>query len=113
MIEVPVAAEGVKTQPVALPALVKSAATKLLMDSEKVRLYAMLVRLVGVVCAEVKVETLGAVRSMVIVVVAEAFELGPVFWVGAPSATVLAFNRGVKVPSPQPVTVMVKLVPLL
>ena len=55
----------------------------------------------------------GAVLSMVIVVVAEVFELGPVLGVGAVSATVFAFRRGISVPSLQPVIVIVKLVPLL
>ena len=55
----------------------------------------------------------GAVLSMVIVVVAEVFELGPLLGVGAVSATVFAFKRGISVPSLQPVIVIVKLVPLL
>lgn len=72
----------------------------------------MLVTLVGVICAEVNEETVGAVRSMVIVVEAAEFEVGPLLGVAAVSATVFALRRGVRVPSLHPVMVIVKLVPL-
>ena len=55
----------------------------------------------------------GAVRSIVIVVEAELFEVGPELGVAAVSATEFAFSRGIRVPSLHPVMVTVKLVPLL
>ena len=69
--------------------------------------------LVGVLCAEVKPETVGAVRSMVIVVVALVADVGPELGGVAVSETEFAFKRGTRVPSLQPVIVTVKLVPLL
>ena len=60
---------------------------------------------VGVDCAEVNDETLGAVRSTVIVVVAVAADAGPVL--ETESVAPLAAKRGMTVPEPQPDTVMV------
>ena len=61
---------------------------------------------VGVDCAEVNDETLGAVRSTVIVVVAVAADAGPVLV--AVSLAPSAAKRGITVPSEQPDTVTVR-----
>jgi hypothetical protein len=56
---------------------------------------------------------LGAVRSIVMVVEAELFEMGPTLGVVAVSATEFALRRGTRVPSLHPVMVIEKLMPLV
>lgn len=84
---------GAKTHPVALPAFEKSPATTLevFIDLEKVKVKVMAeLEFVGVVCAEVKEEIVGLVRSMVITELEVAAPTGPAFV--ALSLTAFAFN---------------------
>lgn len=74
--------EGANTQPVALPAFEKSPATTLevFIDLEKVKVKKMAeLEFVGVVCAEVKEEIVGLVRSMAITELEVAALTGPAF----------------------------------
>ena len=106
----PESAPGAKTQPVAVPVLVKSAAATPVTDSENVSVYVSVVAFVGEAVTAANDATVGAVTSRVIVVVALATAAGPVL--AAASAAPPALNCGVTVPSEQPVIVTVRDAPV-
>jgi hypothetical protein len=104
----PVSAPGANTQPVAVPVCVKSPAATPVTDSENVSVYEIDDALVGVDVTAVSA-AVGAVRSIVIVVLDVEAEAGPVL----PAASVAPpdANTGITVPSPQLVIVTVRDVP--
>jgi len=104
----PVSVPGANTQPVAVPVCVKSPAATPVTDSENVSVYEIEDALVGVDVTAVST-AVGAVRSIVIVVLEVEAEAGPVL----PAASVAPpdANTGITVPSPQLVIVTVRDVP--
>ena len=107
LIEEAIAADGVKMQPVAVPALLKSTAAMPLTVSEKLSDHTSVADGVGVAGDAVHVAVAG-VRSTVTVPALSAVD-GAVF--PAASETPSAARRGMRVPLPQPVTTMLIEVP--
>jgi hypothetical protein len=97
---------GVNEQLVAVPALEKSPARTPVTLAENTRVKLNDAAFVGVDCAEVNDDTLGAVTSRVMVVVSVAADAGPVLV--AESLAPLAAKTGVTVPALQPDTVTVR-----
>ena len=106
--DVPVDADGVNTQPVAVPWFVKSAAAMPSADSPNVIGNVMLAALVGEAGAVPQV-AVGPVRS-ILTAVAVAALAGPLL--AATSDTLLAASTGVTVPSVHPLAVTVTDVPV-
>jgi hypothetical protein len=102
----PESVPGANEQLVAVPPFEKSPAATPVTDSENVSVYAMLAEFVGDETADVNDDTVGAVTSRVIVVVAVAADAGPVL--PAVSVAPPTTKTGMTVPSPQLVIVTVR-----
>ena len=99
---------GSKTQPVAVPVFDRSAAITPVTDSENVSVNVCAMALVGEAVTAVS-DAVGAVRSIVIVVVEASAVAGPVL--PAPSLAPPAANSGITVPAVQFVIVTVREMP--